>query len=187
MNSVPQGADTIDMDRSVPWLCAMLLTSHFLFGQLVIILVIFIVHWGDELQGPYRRSDQREAIIAAIRQMGGHSTADQIYEAVRSLHPRISLGTIYRNLRILCEKGQIREVKSGAAFSRFEVAGPRHYHLICRGCGEMQDAELPIDTSLDQRVQATTSFKVEQHRLDFIGLCSKCQALGAHPDELKLS
>jgi Fur family transcriptional regulator, peroxide stress response regulator len=131
-------------------------------------------------QGGYRRSDQREAIMAVIRSLGGHFTADQIYEAVRATHPRVSLGTVYRNLRVLCDRGQIREVKSGAAFSRFELAGPRHYHLICRKCGDIQDCDVPVDGSLDEKVQATTSFKVEQHRLDFIGLCARCQALPAH-------
>jgi len=113
--------------------------------------------------------------MAAIRRLGGHSTADQIYEAVKHSYPRVSLGTIYRNLRVLCDRGQIREVKSGANFSRFELAGPRHYHLICRVCGDIEDSAFPVDGSLDEKVQATTSFKVEHHRLDFIGLCSRCQ------------
>ena len=123
----------------------------------------------------FRRSDQREAILAAIRGLGGHSTADQIYEAVRVAYPRVSLGTVYRNLRVLCGQGQIREVRSGANFSRFEIAGRRHYHLICRNCGRIEDCEMPVDESLDRKVQPFTSFKVEQHRLEFIGLCDRCQ------------
>jgi Fur family peroxide stress response transcriptional regulator len=126
----------------------------------------------------YRKSDQREAIIAAIKRLGGHSTADQVYEAVKASHPRISLGTIYRNLRVLCDQGAIREVKSGQSLGRFELAGPRHYHLICRQCGKIEDCAMPVDKSLDERVQRTTHFKVEQHRLDFIGLCGKCQNTG---------
>lgn len=155
------------------------MTSRFYDYLIVIILITFIAMELGERAG-YRRSDQREAIMAAIKSLGGHSTADQIYEAVRASHPRLSLGTVYRNLRLLCDLGQIREVKSGASFSRFELAGPRHYHLICRKCGDIQDCEFPVDASLDQKVQATTSFKVEQHRLDFIGLCDRCQAMPAH-------
>ncbi|HUK90362.1 MAG TPA: transcriptional repressor, partial [Blastocatellia bacterium] len=144
------------------------MTSRFWWNFLVIVLVI--VMDGIDRHGSYRKSDQREAIMAAIRRLGGHSTADQIYEAVKHSYPRVSLGTIYRNLRVLCDRGQIREVKSGANFSRFELAGPRHYHLICRVCGDIEDSAFPVDGSLDEKVQATTSFKVEHHRLDFIGL-----------------
>jgi Fur family peroxide stress response transcriptional regulator len=125
----------------------------------------------------YRRSDQREAILSAIRSLGGHSTADQIYEAVKAIQPRVSLGTVYRNLRVLCDQGEIREVKSDANYSRFEIAGPRHYHLICRQCGSIEDCRMPIEQSLDEKVRSFTSFKVEQHRLEFVGLCERCQSL----------
>jgi Fe2+ or Zn2+ uptake regulation protein len=125
----------------------------------------------------HRNSGQRRAILAVIRSRGGHSTADQIYEAVRAKHPRISLGTVYRNLRVLCDQGEIREVNSDASFARFEIAGPQHYHLVCRKCGHIEDCVLPVDKSLEERVKSITSFKIEQHELDFIGLCSKCQSL----------
>jgi Fur family peroxide stress response transcriptional regulator len=114
-------------------------------------------------------------MLKVIGRLGGHFTADQIYEAVRATHPRVSLGTIYRNLRVLCDQGRIREVKTGASFSRFEMAGPSHYHLICRRCGGIEDCPLPVDRGLEERVQAQTGFKVEQHQLEFIGLCCKCQ------------
>ena len=126
----------------------------------------------------HRRSGQRQAILAAIRKRGGHSTADQIYEAVRLNHPRISLGTVYRNLRILCAQGEIREVNTDPGYARFEIAGTPHYHLVCRKCGEIEDCPLPVDKSLEERMQSLTNFRVEQHRLDFIGLCCKCQSLG---------
>lgn len=131
---------------------------------------------------PRRRSDQREAILAAIRSRGGHSTAAEIYEAVKLVKPRVSLGTVYRNLRVLSDQGAIREVKSGASFSTFEIAGPSHYHLICRRCGLIEDCLLPIDRSLEQRVQALTKFRVEQHKLEFIGLCDNCQSLFKEPE-----
>jgi len=127
----------------------------------------------------HRSSEQRRAILEVIQSRGGHSTADQIYEAVRCRHPRISLGTVYRNLRILCDQGEIREVNTDPGYGRFELAGPPHYHLVCRKCGEIEDCTIPVDKSLEERMQALTSFKVELHRLDFIGLCCKCQSLAA--------
>ena len=125
----------------------------------------------------HRNSEQRRTILEVIRARGGHSSADQIYDAVRLKHPRISLGTVYRNLRILCDLGAIREVNADPNYGKFEIAGPQHYHLVCRKCGEIEDCPLPVDKSLEQRIQSLTTFKVEQHRLDFIGLCCKCQSL----------
>lgn len=147
------------------------------FTRILIIMVPIMVS-----EPRYRKSDQRRAVLAVIKSRGGHSTADQIYEAVRVHYPRVSLGTVYRNLRILCDQGEIREVNSGASYARFELAGPRHYHLVCRKCGDIEDCAMPVDKSLEERMQSLTAFRVEQHRLEFIGLCCKCQSLATAPE-----
>ena len=81
------------------------------------------------------------------------------YETVRLNHPRISLGTVYRNLTILCDQGEIREVNTDAGSARFEIAGDLLYHLVCRKCGDIQDCQLPVDKSLEERMQALTRFR----------------------------
>src|SRR5262245_26736282 len=127
----------------------------------------------------YRRSRQRDAILEAIEDRGGHLTADQVYALVRHQLPKLSLGTVYRNLRILVAQGRVRALDSGGQFSLFEAAKAPHYHLICRGCNRVTDVEAPVDRALTQRFRPAAvaqGFEVEDHRLELIGLCAECQA-----------
>ncbi len=126
----------------------------------------------------HRNSKQRQAVLTAIERHGGHLTADQIHALVRREFPRLSLGTVYRNLRVLIAQGSVRELKVGSAFSYFELAAESHYHLICRVCGHIADAEVPFDQQLTGLLQGTrqvSGFQLEDHRLDFIGVCLACQ------------
>src|SRR6476660_6016183 len=96
----------------------------------------------------HRRSKQRKAILEVIEERGGHLTADQVYALVRHRQPKLSLGTVYRNLRILVAQGLVRTLDSGGQFSLFEAAKAPHYHLICRVCGAVTDVEAPVDEQL---------------------------------------
>lgn len=126
----------------------------------------------------YRNTRQRQAVLDAIERHGGHLTADQIYAAVRKQFPRVSLGTVYRNLRVLLAHGSIRELRLGTSFSYFEKANEPHHHLICRVCGQLTDAEFPVSRQIQkivERSQRSDGFLIEEHRLDFIGVCARCQ------------
>src|SRR5438105_488064 len=126
----------------------------------------------------YRRTKQRQAMLEAIERHGGHVTADRIYALVKRRFPRLSLGTVYRNLRVLIAQGNVRELDFGGGFSHFEIAKGAHYHFVCRLCGQVEDAEVPINkrlTSIVERSARAVSFRVEDHRLDFICVCEACQ------------
>ncbi len=117
-------------------------------------------------------------MLEAIEHHGGHLTADRIYTLVKRQFPRLSLGTVYRNLRVLIAQGSIRELDFGGGFSHFEVAKDAHYHFICRVCGQVEDAEAPVNqrlTAIVERSARAMSFRVEDHRLDFVGVCEACQ------------
>lgn len=125
----------------------------------------------------YRQTKQRQAILKIIESQGGHLTADQIYAQVRTSFPRLSLGTVYRNLRVLIAQSSVRELDFGESFKYFEAAKDLHYHLICRVCGQIADAAIPVDeqlTRLVRRARKTGGFRIEDHRLDFIGVCPLC-------------
>lgn len=126
----------------------------------------------------FRQTRQRQTILEIIEQRGGHLTADQIYGLARKKFPRLSLGTVYRNLRVLVAQGSVRELDFGAAFSYFEAAKDQHYHLVCRVCGHIADLEGQIEnriTAMVQRSRHAAGFMIEDHRLDFIGVCPRCQ------------
>jgi len=90
----------------------------------------------------------------------------------------ISLGTIYRNLRLLTKSGQISELSLAGSVSRFDGNAQNHYHFRCEQCGRVFDVDEPVDKTIDTRVAQKTGFKVIRHRLEFRGLCQDCQLKG---------
>lgn len=82
----------------------------------------------------YRNTRQRKIVLEAVQEHHDHPSADQIYLEIRAKDPRISRGTVYRNLNILSGEGQITHVKVPGA-DRYDCRTDFHYHLICTGCG----------------------------------------------------
>ena len=122
-----------------------------------------------------RETRQREAILQVLRNADSHPTADFIYEEVRKLIPNISKGTVYRNLKILRERGEISELNLSGTVSRYEGRQDNHYHFRCVRCGRVFDLDEPVDKELDARVARRTGFKVAYHQLEFRGLCPDCE------------
>lgn len=120
---------------------------------------------------------QKEAILRLLVNTVSHPTADSIYEEVKKEIPNISLGTVYRNLRQMKERGEIVELNSHGHMSRFDGKSSPHYHFICDRCGVVFDIDEPVDNELNKRISEKTGFLVEQHCLEFRGLCRKCREL----------
>lgn len=120
-----------------------------------------------------RLTDQRRFILAAVRNTDAHPTAESVHEVVRRRLPRVSLGTVYRNLRVLARRGLLAEIQSGPSV-RFDARVHRHHHFTCSACGRIFDLDEPVDARLDARVAARTGFRVAYHRIDFYGLCGGC-------------
>jgi Fur family peroxide stress response transcriptional regulator len=84
-----------------------------------------------------RETRQREAVLNALRNIGAHLTAIQIFEAVRKEIPDISKGTVYRNLQVLEEDGDITKLHLNGTLSRYEIKQKNHYHFRCEKCGRV--------------------------------------------------
>lgn len=121
-----------------------------------------------------RHSRQRKIILDSVANRHDHPTADQIYLDVRKKDPKISRGTVYRNLGILSESQEITNVKVPAA-DRYDSRLDRHYHIFCTGCGKVFDAPLCYHTEYDERISQETGFQIDRHRLIFEGLCPACK------------
>ena len=123
-----------------------------------------------------RKSKQREAILRVLKGTSSHVTADWVYEQVRKEILNISLGTVYRNLKLLKQKGKVLELDLANHQSRFEANARNHYHFRCEQCGRIFDVDEPVDEEINERVARKTDFKVSYHRLEFRGLCKDCQS-----------
>jgi len=123
-----------------------------------------------------RNTNQREAILKILINAKGHPNADDIYDEVREEIPNISKGTVYRNLKVLQEMGQVRELNMDGTRSRFEVAMSSHYHFRCGDCGILLDLDIPINKELDREIAKQTGLSISHHQLEFRGLCHDCQS-----------
>jgi Fe2+ or Zn2+ uptake regulation protein len=122
-----------------------------------------------------RNTRQREAILRILRSTRSHPTADSIYEEAKKEIPHISKGTVYRNLKVLQENGQVTELNLDGTESRFEAKQENHYHFRCERCGRVFDVDEPVDRELDRKVAKRTGFKISCHQLEFRGQCHDCQ------------
>ncbi|MFW6313943.1 MAG: Fur family transcriptional regulator [Spirochaetota bacterium] len=133
-------------------------------------------------QNRYKRSRQRERILELLQSTGAHPTADWIYNELKGEFPNLSMGTVYRNLSVLMEQGFVRKIDFGSTFDRFDANIGPHYHFVCERCGAIIDLEIPIDPSIEDRVNEATPFTVTRHRIEFFGVCEQCGA-GAREGE----
>jgi len=123
----------------------------------------------------YRNTRQRQEILDFLLKCESHPTADYVYQRMKKKFRNLSLGTVYRNLRILKERGQIWELDFGTGFSRFDAVAHSHYHFICDSCQKIYDLKIPPMKGLEDKVVQMTGFRILSHRLVFFGLCDVCK------------
>ncbi len=121
----------------------------------------------------YRNSKQRSRVLQAVQNSGIHPTAEYIFDQVRKEDPNISLGTVYRNLDILCKLGKLSRVGRPDGPEAFDRNPTPHYHLCCTHCGAVIDLPVPYMEHVDQSAR-NMGCKVESHRLILDGLCPEC-------------
>ncbi|MGD9079324.1 MAG: transcriptional repressor [Desulfobacterales bacterium] len=121
-----------------------------------------------------RMTRQRKVILEELRKVNTHPSADEIYEIVRKRLPRISLGTVYRNLEILSESGEIQKLEPGCSLKRFDGDPSDHCHIRCVRCDRIADAPMVSDLEIDLDKVNTTNFEIIGHRLEFLGVCPIC-------------
>lgn len=122
-----------------------------------------------------RMTKQRRRILEALRLGNDHPSAEELYEQVRREMPKISLGTIYRNLEVLTALGEIQTLSFGSSLKRFDGNPRQHYHIRCLQCERLADAPVPVAATIDRLVRSLTDYEVYGHRLEFIGLCPHCR------------
>lgn len=120
-----------------------------------------------------RFSRQREQIYEAVCATDTHPTAEMVYERLKPAMPRLSLGTVYRNLRQMAAEGRLMELEGPVA--RFDADLSPHAHFRCQRCGAVSDVAIPYDAALDM-LAAGDGRLVRGHSLCFYGICPACAA-----------
>ncbi len=123
-----------------------------------------------------RLTKPREIILEELRK-ADHPSANEIYIRVRERHTKISMGTIYRNLKFLKKLGLIYELEhTGGSPGKFEIGSADHSHFICEQCGMIIDIEEQIDKTKEQQLAEELGLIVTHHRTEFYGLCKECRS-----------
>lgn len=123
---------------------------------------------------PLKHSKQREAIMDFLKHTKDHPTADTIYTSLRETFPNISLGTVYRNLALLVERGDILKLSCDGKSDRFDATLDPHYHVICTQCGEVIDLEMESIDHINVIASANFPGKITDHVTYFRGTCAHC-------------
>ena len=119
-------------------------------------------------------SRQRESIKEYLMSTKEHPTAEVIYQHVREDYPKISLGTVYRNLTLLVELGEVKMISTGDGTDHFDADTSAHSHYYCRCCHKVMDLE--VTPSVEQILSASSAGlgTVETASLLFTGVCKDC-------------
>jgi Fur family ferric uptake transcriptional regulator len=123
-----------------------------------------------------RMTESRRAILSALECTRSHPTADEVYEMVRERIPRISLGTVYRNLDLLAREGMVTVLSEAGEQRRYDVAGVRHHHVRCEVCGRLDDVILDDPDAVERVLKDAGGYEIHGYSLCFVGTCSRCCA-----------
>lgn len=121
---------------------------------------------------PFRKSRQRQMILETLSGMKTHPTAQEIFSKVREIDPGVGQATVYRNLRILKEQGEIVELSFGPGAKRYDQNVSRHEHFTCRRCGKTDDI-YPNYRSLTGSL-LEKGYQVDEWKIEAFGICRGC-------------
>lgn len=120
-------------------------------------------------------SRQRESIKEYLAGTKEHPTADMVYMKVRQLYPKVSLGTVYRNLNFLVGQGEAQKLTCGDGSEHYDGNPAPHYHFLCKECGSVLDLEMGSLEHINTLAAMNFSGAIEGHTVLFHGLCPVCR------------
>jgi Fur family ferric uptake transcriptional regulator len=129
----------------------------------------------DENTKRWHMTRQREVILKVLKGLTSHPTADELFQLVRRELPHISLGTVYRNLDVLCEQGLVARLELGGAQRRYDAGMAPHHHARCVRCNRLTDVPLDAISVLNFNVDEVMGFRLQDYRLELLGVCADCR------------
>ena len=127
----------------------------------------------------FRLTPQREMVLAALHEMGGLITADDLYRRVQQVSMSVDISTVYRTLDLLQQLGLVAALDTGEGQRMYELrAGHgRHVHLVCRSCGAIIGADMDVFDAFSDSIRQSYGFQMDLDKLSFSGQCSRCRSV----------
>jgi Fur family ferric uptake transcriptional regulator len=134
----------------------------------------------------YKLTHQREATVRVLLENEeDHLSAEDVFMLVKDKAPEIGLATVYRTLELLSELHVVEKINFGDGVARYDLRNDNthhhHHHLICVQCGAMDEIMEDWLGPLEERVEEQYNFTVVDHRLDFQGICFRCNGKTNNP------
>ena len=121
-----------------------------------------------------RYSHQRERIYQYLASSKEHPSAEMVYNTLRPEIPGLSLGTVYRNLKLLEELGKVRRVTSYQGTERYDACCGDHAHFLCEGCGLLHDLGCANSEAIRAAIVLEEGYTLNKLDLTVTGLCPNC-------------
>jgi Fur family ferric uptake transcriptional regulator len=118
----------------------------------------------------------RLAVLEAVEQVP-HADADAVLRLARTVLPTVSVQAVYDVLHALTDAGILRRIEPAGHPARYERrVGDNHHHVVCRGCGAVDDVDCATGAAPCLTPSSTSGFTVETAEVTFWGLCPACRA-----------
>jgi Fur family transcriptional regulator, peroxide stress response regulator len=128
----------------------------------------------------FRLTAQRLAVVKVLAANEEHLSVERIFDRVKADFPVTSLATVYKTVALLKRVGEVMELGFVDDSNRYDGTRPfPHPHLICTRCKRILDPDVPVLSNLPGELARKTGYRIDHHRLDFFGLCPKCQRASA--------
>ena len=124
-----------------------------------------------------RLTKQKKIILECLKNSHDHPTADEIYNKVRKQLPRVSLGTIYRNLDLLSKHGLLEKIYIDGFPNRYEYKSKDHIHIRCIECGRIDDI-VQEEVKYSEDLLVDCDFEITGHTEEYLGKCPECRKKG---------
>ena len=144
--------------------------------MIVTLIIIIVFRKADDAM--IKHSKQRDCIQEFLMTRQDHPTAETVYMNIRRDFPRISLATVYRNLSLLADIGEIQKISTPDGPDRFDARIEPHVHFSCDRCGNVIDLEMENISYLDEIAGKSFSGRVQGHSILFHGICPECMESG---------
>ncbi len=122
-----------------------------------------------------RMTTQREIILRELKKSKRHLAADELYDIVKKVMPRISLATVYRNLEILSEAGMIGKLEISGRQKRFDFDVSDHDHIYCVVCHRVDNLNIDRKGVDSEQLGAEAGYTITGYRVEIMGICPDCQ------------
>lgn len=122
-----------------------------------------------------RNTIQYSLVRQALQGLGGHPSAQEIYESIQQRYDGISIATVYNNLKSMALDGELRVLSFAGRADRYDYNLSPHDHIQCQRCGNFRDLAATAGREIDEAAAKSSGYIVKAHEIQFLGICPACQ------------